>query len=160
MDSALGSALPVLMTGRSRLSPLWTCRPSIRKSGPSRRASTNSNRLAPRCMPERTRSHYVQGSTISGMAVVSVSVARQRFAEQLELAESGEDVEITRHGKVIAVLVSPGTLRARRSSSVWGKADEIAELLNQARSQPIPEVGLSAMRADELVSGLREERSR
>ena len=94
------------------------------------------------------------------MATVSMSVARQRFAEQLALVEAGEEVEITKHGRVAAVLVSPSALRARRISTVWAEADQIAELLNDARVQPIPEAGITPDRAEELVSENRTERSR
>ncbi|RRD04191.1 type II toxin-antitoxin system prevent-host-death family antitoxin [Arachnia propionica] len=94
------------------------------------------------------------------MATVSMSVARQTFAEQLARVEAGEEIEITRHGKVAAVLVHPRVLRARRASSAWARADEIAALLDRARTEPIPAQGLSPERADELVDGIRAERSR
>lgn len=94
------------------------------------------------------------------MATVSMSVARQRFAEQLALVEAGEEVAITRHGRVAAVLVHPSTLRARRVSSVWAEADQVAKLLNDARAQPIPETGITPERAEELVSEIHTERSR
>lgn len=93
------------------------------------------------------------------MATVSMSVARQRFAEQVALVEAGEEVEITKHGRVAAVLVHPSALRARRASTVWAQADQIAELLDDARLQPIPVGGITPDRAEELVAGIRAERS-
>ncbi|MDO5067523.1 MAG: type II toxin-antitoxin system prevent-host-death family antitoxin [Propionibacteriaceae bacterium] len=92
------------------------------------------------------------------MPTVPMEIARQTFAEQLARVEAGEQVEITKHGKVAAVLVHPSALSARRAASAWS-TDQIASLLNQARTKPIPAQGLSPERADELVAEIRAERS-
>ncbi|PWJ24620.1 prevent-host-death family protein [Branchiibius hedensis] len=83
---------------------------------------------------------------------VSATVARQTLPAQLDRVEAGEQVEITRHGKVVAVLVSPDQVRIRRTSKVWERADEIGRQLEEARNRPLDEVGLlGAERAEELV---------
>lgn len=83
---------------------------------------------------------------------VSASVARQTLPAQLDRVEAGEQVEITRHGRVVAVLVSPDQVRTRRTSKVWERADEIGRQLEEARNRPLDEVGLlGAERAEELV---------
>ena len=71
----------------------------------------------------------------------------------------GWTVVVTRHGRVVAVLVSPDVLRARRASGVWNEADRIDELLQTARSEPLRTAALGPDRADELVKEVRRGRS-
>lgn len=93
------------------------------------------------------------------MAAISASVARQSLPEQLDRVEAGEEIAITRHGRVIAVLISPAALKARRAPEAWERADRIGELLEGARNEPIRSPGLSAERAEELVSAVHANRS-
>ncbi|WP_434056376.1 type II toxin-antitoxin system Phd/YefM family antitoxin [Georgenia sunbinii] len=59
------------------------------------------------------------------MVTISASVARQTLPAQLDRVEAGEEVAITRHGRVVAVLVRPDALRARRAPEAWRQADRI-----------------------------------
>ena len=93
------------------------------------------------------------------MATISASEARQTLPAQLDRVEAGDEVSITRHGRVVAVLVRPDVLAARRASQAWDRADRIGALLAEAREQPLQDPVLSAGRAAELVSRLRAERS-
>ncbi|MFT4166091.1 MAG: type II toxin-antitoxin system prevent-host-death family antitoxin [Microlunatus sp.] len=93
------------------------------------------------------------------MAVISASVARQTLPAQLDRVESGEEIEITRHGKVVAVLVSPHLLKARRSTEAWEQAGRIDVLLERARKEPLRPPQLTAERAEELVELIRADRS-
>jgi prevent-host-death family protein len=93
------------------------------------------------------------------MPTTSASTARQTLSAQLDRVEAGEEVAITRHGRVVAVLVSPDVLKARRASGVWDDADRIGALLERARSEPLRPPALDAERADVLVEAVRAERS-
>lgn len=93
------------------------------------------------------------------MATISASVARQTLPAQLDRVEAGEEVAITRHGRVVAVLVHPDTLRSRRAPEAWSQADRIGSLLAGARREPLRDPALTAERAEELVRGVRSSRS-
>lgn len=91
--------------------------------------------------------------------MINVSTARQHLPAQLDLVEAGEEVSITRHGRVVAVMVRPDVLKARRASNVWASAEETRRRLEVARQQPIPAVGVEVDRAEELVNDVRRGRS-
>ena len=93
------------------------------------------------------------------MSRISVSTARQTLPEQLDRVEAGEEVSITRHGRVVAVLVRPDVLTARRASKVWDEAERIAGLLDSTRSEPMQRPVISPERAEELVDAVRDARS-
>ena len=93
------------------------------------------------------------------VATIGVSEARQTLPAQLDRVEAGEEVAITRHGRVVAVLVRPDALAARRASAAWGRADRIGELLASARDEPVQAAHISPARVDELVADVRASRS-
>ena len=94
------------------------------------------------------------------MATVTASDARQTLLAQLDRVERGEEVEITRHGKVVAVLVRPDVLRVRRASDAWREADRIGSLLEEAMAQRLEPPTMTAERAEELVAAIRDGRDR
>ncbi|MCR6711996.1 MAG: type II toxin-antitoxin system prevent-host-death family antitoxin [Demequina sp.] len=94
------------------------------------------------------------------MATVTASDARQTLPAQLDRVERGEEVEITRHGKVVAVLVRPDVLRVRRASDAWREADHIGSLLEEAMAQRLEPPTMTAERAEELVAAIRDGRDR
>ena len=103
---------------------------------------------------------YVRLSTRAynfAMPAISASVARQTLPAQLDRVEAGEEVEISRHGRVIAVLISPEKLRARRVGDAWKRADEVGALLDRARTQPLT-ASMNEERAEELIRGIRAGR--
>lgn len=91
-------------------------------------------------------------------STISASVARQTLPAQLDLVEHGEEVAITRHGRVVAVLVSPDVLRSRRAPGAWNRADAVAALLDAARSADLPAPSIDPERAEELVREIRAGR--
>lgn len=93
------------------------------------------------------------------MLTISASAARQTLPAQLDRVEAGEEVAITRHGRVVAVLVRPDTLQARRAPEAWNRADHIGALLESARGKPLRHPVLSPERAEELVEAVRADRS-
>jgi prevent-host-death family protein len=94
------------------------------------------------------------------MPTISASTARETLPAQLDRVERGEEVAITRHGRVVAILVSPDVLKARRASEVWNEADRIDALLTKARSEPLRGPALESKRADELVETVCQGRTR
>ncbi|MFC5433289.1 type II toxin-antitoxin system Phd/YefM family antitoxin [Microbacterium suwonense] len=93
------------------------------------------------------------------MATISASAARQTLPAQLDLVEKGEEISITRHGRVVAVLVRPDALAARRASRAWAEADRIGALLGRARTEQAAPPLMTAARAEELVDSLRTDRT-
>lgn len=93
------------------------------------------------------------------MRTISASDARQTLPAQLDLVEAGEEVSITRHGRVIAVLVRPDLLAARRAPEAWKTADSVAVRLEMARENPLRSTPISEQRADELVESVRRARA-
>lgn len=92
------------------------------------------------------------------MTTISASAARQTLPAQLDRVEAGEEVRITRHGRVVAVLVSPERLRPKRADLAWARADEIAAALEHARGVPL-EPAVDDGRAEELVAALYADRA-
>ncbi|WP_140400662.1 type II toxin-antitoxin system Phd/YefM family antitoxin [Gulosibacter sp. 10] len=92
------------------------------------------------------------------MPTISASAARQTLPAQLDRVEKGEEVAITRHGRVVAVLVHPDLLAARRASEAWGRADRIDALLEQARAEPLRAPVIERERAEELVEQAHADR--
>lgn len=92
------------------------------------------------------------------MTEMTVSEARARLPYVLDLVERGEEVTLTRHGRPVAVVVRPDALRSRRAGEAMARARELRERLEQARTQPIPTVGLEPGRADVLVAAIRADR--
>lgn len=93
------------------------------------------------------------------MATISVSAARQTLPAQLDRVEAGEEIAISRHGQVVAVLVHPDVLKARRAPEVWSQAEVIGERLDAARREPLRGPAIARQRADELIESVREGRS-
>lgn len=93
------------------------------------------------------------------MSTISASAARQTLPAQLDRVEAGEEVAITRHGRVVAVLVNPDQLRQRRAPDAWRRADELGVLLDRARRAPLRSARLTPERAEALIASVAEGRS-
>lgn len=92
------------------------------------------------------------------MISTTVSEARATLPALLSRVEAGEEVTLTRHGRPVAVLVRPDALRSRRAERAMRGAQEVHDLLDAARHEPLPADGLSPGRADELVRAIRADR--
>jgi prevent-host-death family protein len=93
------------------------------------------------------------------MVTLTVSEARAGLPDLLTRVEEGEEITITRHGRAVAVLVRPDTLRARRAERVLADAEQIHQLLAVARTTPLTDPsGVSADRAEELVAEIQAGR--
>ncbi|AXE37305.1 type II toxin-antitoxin system Phd/YefM family antitoxin [Acidipropionibacterium virtanenii] len=93
------------------------------------------------------------------MTTISASAARQTLPAQLDRVEAGEQIEITRHGKVVAVLISPEELRHRRASHLWAEADRVAQDLEEARRRPLSKARMTPERGAELLNYIYEGRA-
>lgn len=93
------------------------------------------------------------------MSTITASDARQTLPAQLDRVEAGEQVAITRHGKVVAVLVSPDALIARRAHEVSSWAERLNERLASARTRTLRPPVISPQRAEELVRAVQADRS-
>ena len=94
------------------------------------------------------------------VVTLTASQARASLPELLTRVENGEEVTITRHGRPVAVLVRPDVMRAR-AHVVIEDAARIHELVDLAGAAELPaEPGLSASRAEELISSIRAGRDR
>jgi len=90
---------------------------------------------------------------------MTVSEARAALPQVLDRVAEGEEVTITRHGRPVAVMVRPDILCSRRARAALADAGRIHELLTEAAAGAWPEgPGLSAQRAEELISEIRAGR--
>ena len=102
---------------------------------------------------------YVQRCTLSYMATMTISEARAALAEVLDRVGRGEEVTITRHGRPVAIVVRPDTLRSRRAEQAMRTADQTRVALAAGRRSALScTTGITAERADELVSAIRTDR--
>jgi prevent-host-death family protein len=93
------------------------------------------------------------------MTSMTVSEARAALPDLLTRVEGGEEVTITRHGRPVAVLISPNALHVRRAEATLDEAARVHQLLAEAATTPLPDdAGLSAERAEELISEIRAAR--
>lgn len=93
------------------------------------------------------------------MTIMSVSEARAALPEVLDRVTAGEEVTITRHGRAVAVVVRPDSIRVRRADRALGDAERLRELLASgrlARLADTPDVSIE--RADELVAEVAASR--
>ncbi|GAA5202324.1 type II toxin-antitoxin system prevent-host-death family antitoxin [Microbacterium jejuense] len=93
------------------------------------------------------------------MVTISASTARQTLPAQLDRVAHGEEVAITRHGRVVAVLVNPDALRARRAPRAWERADELGSRLDAARTEELRTAAIDSSRSEALIDEVRASRS-
>jgi antitoxin (DNA-binding transcriptional repressor) of toxin-antitoxin stability system len=86
------------------------------------------------------------------MVIISASEARQTLPAQLDKVAAGETIQITRHGRIVAFLVSPRTMAANRAREAWAFADWIGEELEAAKHRPIGPGSMSHERAEEIIA--------
>lgn len=92
---------------------------------------------------------------------ITVSEARAALPQLLDRVGAGEEVTITRHGRPVAVLVRPDTLRARRADQALAAATAVRDALERGRRTRLS--ALPTLRqewADTLIDEIRAARSR
>lgn len=91
---------------------------------------------------------------------MSVSEARAALPELLDRVLAGEEVTITRHGRAVAVVVRPDTIRARRADRALGDAERLRTLIDRGRAARLTDApAMSVERAEELVADVAATRS-
>ena len=91
---------------------------------------------------------------------MTVSQARAALPQLLDRVGAGEEVTITRHGRPVAVLVRPDTLRARRADEALVVAGGVRDALASGRQSPLSaRPTLRPQRAEALVAEIRAGRS-
>jgi prevent-host-death family protein len=93
------------------------------------------------------------------MTSVSASEARTGLPALLDRVEAGEEVAITRHGRVVAVVVRPDALRSRRAAEAMAMAAAVRDRIAEAGARPISlGAGISESQAEELIAEIRADR--
>jgi prevent-host-death family protein len=93
------------------------------------------------------------------MVTMTISEARAALPTVLDRVDKGEEITITRHGQPVAVVVRPDALRSRCADQALKTADQTRAALEAGRrSALLPAGGITADRADELVSTIRTDR--
>ncbi len=91
---------------------------------------------------------------------MSASDARAALPEILDRVLAGEEVTITRHGKAVAVVVRPDTVRVRRADRALADAERLREILDRGRTGPLADAPeLTAERAEQLVAEVAAARA-
>ena len=98
------------------------------------------------------------------MATISVSELRANLRDALDRVEKGERIDITRGGRVVAVLAHPSLLRPKRVTKAILSAELLRQRMEEARKRPLGSLpdgpGLSAEYAEDLVRWIHENRER
>lgn len=90
---------------------------------------------------------------------MTISEARTTLPEVLDRVDKGEEITITRHGQPLAAIVRPDTLRSRRTERAFSAAERTRMALSIGGRSPLSLVqGITADRAEELVSSIRTDR--
>lgn len=88
----------------------------------------------------------------------TVSAARAALPEIIRQVEAGDEVRLTRHDRVVAVVVSPETLRVRRGCPTLADAQALRDRLAAAAGWVGPPAAIDPTRADQLAAGVRADR--
>lgn len=91
---------------------------------------------------------------------ITVSEARAALPQILDRVLAGEEVTLTRHGRPVAVVVRPDTLRVRRADEALAATERLRDVLARARTRRLPpRPTLSEERADALVADVQAARA-
>ncbi len=103
-----------------------------------------------------------QGVDVAGnheSAHVAATEARATLPALLDRVERGEEITLTRHGRAVAVIVHPDTLRARRLGGVHDQVAQLDALMEIARTTPSTQPAAKPDGwADQRVDELRADR--
>lgn len=92
------------------------------------------------------------------MTTISVSEARRTLPHQLDLVQRGEEIEISRYGQVVAVLVPPKPRRNAAAEAAIERSKDIGRRLAEARQRPLRPGTISIERAEEMIAAIRADR--
>jgi prevent-host-death family protein len=93
------------------------------------------------------------------MPSISVTEARAALPSLIDRVEAGEEVTITRHGRPVAVLVSPSSLPVRRAALAFRAARTVREARERAGGRTLSSTGgLDLARAEQLIEDVEAGR--
>jgi prevent-host-death family protein len=93
------------------------------------------------------------------MTTLTATEARAALPGLLDRVQAGEEVTITRHGRPVAVLVRPDSLRTRRADQALEIAASVRDRITAARGRTLSSASaLSESRAEELIAEVRAGR--
>ena len=92
------------------------------------------------------------------MVTYSASEARAKLPEIIDRVIDGQEITITRHGKPVAVVLSPQALRTRRAAKLFAEAEALGRSIDAARAQPLSEGSMTEEYAEELIKEIRAGR--
>ncbi|WP_375500572.1 type II toxin-antitoxin system Phd/YefM family antitoxin [uncultured Jatrophihabitans sp.] len=90
------------------------------------------------------------------MTTISVTDARTTLPALISKVQQGDEIAITRHGEVVAVLVPPRRPRSPAAVEALAEAGRLHDLVSAAS----PGGALTIERAEELVAAIRRDRDR
>ena len=93
---------------------------------------------------------------------MSVSDLRANLKKAMDRAEAGEVIEITKDGKVAALLVHPSRLRSRVRTPAVIAAEKLHDELESIRARPLDlsGPGINDEYGEELIKWIRAARDR
>ena len=94
------------------------------------------------------------------VTTMTATEARAALPELLDRVLEGEEITITRHGKPVAVMLRPDSLRSRRADRMFKGAAEIEAMMEEVRGLSLEELGpgLTPEYAEELIAEIRAGR--
>lgn len=91
------------------------------------------------------------------MTSVSVTEARATLPDLLDRVGAGEEISLTRHGRVVAVVIHPDALATRRTDALFAQVDELRAMVSAA-PRPGVQFTLTPEQADALVAEVLADR--
>ena len=92
------------------------------------------------------------------METWTITEARAALPTIVNRVAHGEDVALTRHGKVVAVVVSPERVKMQRMLRVQVEANALRAEINAARHEPLVAAPGDRAWAQQMVDELRADR--
>lgn len=94
------------------------------------------------------------------LSEMSISEARAALPQLLDRVSAGAEITITRHGKPVAVLVHPDSLRSRRADQAFTAAATVRDILEAGKNAQLSASStLSEERAEALIAEIQAGRS-
>jgi prevent-host-death family protein len=92
------------------------------------------------------------------MLTYTASEARAKLPEIIDLVVGGEEITISRHGRPVAVVLSPAALRTRRAAKLFADAEALGRSIDAAADRPLSPGSMSEEYAEELIKDIRAGR--
>jgi prevent-host-death family protein len=95
------------------------------------------------------------------MLTYTATEARAALPAIIDFVTEGEEITITRHGRPVAVVLSPESLRSRRVTPALKRAEELRRRLDSVPPMTeLPDSGMTVEEAEARVAEIYAERGR